>query len=276
MLRNGLAVGAVVCCLAACTEENANMKADSATVVPDSRLTDGGSPRPDGAADDAPGPVSEAGVDGPALDMPGNPDMPGSSDMPGTPDVQKLDAPPAPDLSPKPDQGPGGCVTNADCKGNSQFCSLPLGCTPPGVCTLKPKNCPYLYDPVCGCNGQDYANSCLANAAGTSVKHKGTCSSTTCAQIRSDYSVVVAAAKKCSPMLPVVQCVTVVTKDLACGCQTAINKNNAADYAKILALQAQWKTQQCDQQPWPCPMIPCTPVSTGKCDANSGQCVDLP
>jgi len=97
-----------------------------------------------------------------------------------------------------------------------------------------------------------------------------------CTTIRADYASAVAAAKKCAPTLPVVQCVSVVTKDLACGCVTAVSSTNATEYALIVGLQATWKALGCDQQPWSCPKIPCQSVSTGKCDSTSSQCVDVP
>ena len=267
MVRVSLLTVGVALFLGACTRENVR-PADGGVL--DTGQTDA-VVTADGASDG-----SIAPADLRKLDL-SDPDFPVSRDLPATPDTWPPDLPPKLDLPPKPDLGPGGCVTNADCPGKAQFCNLPLGCTPPGTCQPRPSNCSFIYDPVCGCDNKDYGNPCLANSQGVSVKHKGTCAGgASCTQIRADYTAAVAAAKKCAPMLPVVQCTAVVEKDLACGCSTAVNQTNVIEYAKLVALQQQWKAQQCDQQPWACPAIPCPSVSTGKCDATTSQCVDVP
>jgi hypothetical protein len=44
-----------------------------------------------------------------------------------------------------------------------------------GVCTDKPQVCILVYDPVCGCDGQTYGNSCEALKAGVNIAHDGLC-----------------------------------------------------------------------------------------------------
>jgi hypothetical protein len=60
------------------------------------------------------------------------------------------------------------------------FCDYPDGmicgiADGSGNCVAKPAGCNKILDPVCGCDGKDYGNSCEANAAGTDVATKGKC-----------------------------------------------------------------------------------------------------
>ncbi len=44
-----------------------------------------------------------------------------------------------------------------------------------GVCTATPETCTEIFSPVCGCDGETYANSCFAMTAEVSIDHEGEC-----------------------------------------------------------------------------------------------------
>jgi hypothetical protein len=63
--------------------------------------------------------------------------------------------------------------------GANEYCQLPTGsCSPRawGHCAAVPEICPFIYEPVCGCNGETYPNKCLAEHARVNVRHNGRCS----------------------------------------------------------------------------------------------------
>jgi hypothetical protein len=81
----------------------------------------------------------------------------------------------------------GECASSGTCGGllgaqcsNGYFCNFPstMACGNAdglGVCNPIPAACTQQVDPVCGCDGNPYSNSCQANANGVSVASKGDC-----------------------------------------------------------------------------------------------------
>ena len=67
-----------------------------------------------------------------------------------------------------------GCDSDDDC-GPTEFCDQDMTCGGIGTCIPQPDVCDDKGSPVCGCDGEDYANPCLAHAAGVSVGHLGEC-----------------------------------------------------------------------------------------------------
>ena len=75
------------------------------------------------------------------------------------------------------------CQDNGDCPMDSWCARDPGNCQGPGVCQTRPGLCPRIYQPVCGCDGGTYENSCLAAAAGVGVRSQGTCPTQECRQV---------------------------------------------------------------------------------------------
>lgn len=76
-----------------------------------------------------------------------------------------------------PDASAGACRSNADCTGR-QVCRGIAACGATGMCaTTSP--CPLVFNPVCGCDGVTYGNTCELSNAGIGFLSMGACPSRT-------------------------------------------------------------------------------------------------
>jgi hypothetical protein len=113
-------------------------------------------------------------LDGPAaLDAGGTSDVGGTAEAGGTAEVGgAADAGAATDAR--------TCSDKAPACGPGQVCDLdqPGRCaasTVGGTCIVKPSICPFIYDPVCGCDGRTYGSDCARQSAGVQLDHRGAC-----------------------------------------------------------------------------------------------------
>lgn len=72
-----------------------------------------------------------------------------------------------------------GGIAGLQCSNGNQVCIFPVNrCNVAdnfGACMDRPEVCTFNFDPVCGCDGVTYSNSCNATAAGISIDSMGAC-----------------------------------------------------------------------------------------------------
>jgi len=67
------------------------------------------------------------------------------------------------------------CSTNDECDGNT-YCGKSQGqCSNEGNCMYKTTICTRHLEPICGCDGKNYSNPCMAAMVGISVDYAGWC-----------------------------------------------------------------------------------------------------
>lgn len=161
------------------------------------------------------------------------------------------------------------CDGNEDCgyPAFGHYCGKAVGdCDGTGTCQVVPEGCIALWDPVCGCDGNTYGNSCEAAMAGVNVQYEGEC-------IRICGGII---GLPCEDgefcKLPVGECCCDfqgVCTDIPVGCPRVIDYVCGCDGRTYLnECEADRASMSIDHDG------PCTPI--GACCYPTGACANIP
>ena len=176
------------------------------------------------------------------------------------------------------------CEENNDCF-EGEYCSKAVRlCDGIGTCAPVPDDCPPVWDPVCGCDGQTYGNSCFAAMVEVSLDYEGECGLLPCqdnsACDQGDYCFLESCRDGAGTCLPMPEtCLDVWDPVCACDRQTYSNSCYAAmagvsvDYEGECGPLACWDNDSCGLEEY-CRFDECA-AETGACALRPESCLDV-